>query len=146
MLRGNSPATVDQKGRIKIPAQFRRFIEDQFGRELFVTSLTGEFVRIYPFAIWLEIEKKLGEVPSMNPTVSRFLTFVNYFGQVTSMDRQGRVLIQAHLRESAQMNGEVAILGNQKYLDIWNRENFETKLRENPFTLEDQHILSSLGI
>ena len=146
MLRGNSPATVDQKGRIKIPAQFRRFIEDQFGRELFVTSLTGEFVRIYPFAIWLEIEKKLEEVPSMNPTVSRFLTFVNYFGQVTSMDRQGRVLIQAHLRESAQMNGEVAILGNQKYMDIWNRENFETKLRENPFTVEDQHILSSLGI
>ncbi len=146
MLRGNSPATVDQKGRIKIPAQFRRFIEDQFGRELFVTSLTGEFVRIYPFHTWLEIEKKLEEVPSMNPTVSRFLTFVNYFGQVTSMDRQGRVLIQAHLRESAQMNGEVAILGNQKYLDIWNRENFETRLRENPFTLEDQHILSSLGI
>ncbi|MBI4161396.1 MAG: division/cell wall cluster transcriptional repressor MraZ [Acidobacteria bacterium] len=146
MLRGNSPATIDEKGRVKIPTQFRRHIESEFGRDLFVTSLNGESVRIYPLTVWVEIEKKISELPSMNPVVHRFKTYVNYFGQVTTMDRQGRVLIQPHLRKEAEMNGEVAILGNQNFLELWNRKNFETKRREQPLTLEDQNLLSSLGI
>ena len=146
MLRGNAPATVDDKGRLKIPTQFRRFIEQEFGRELFVTSLNGESVRVYPLPVWLDIEKKIADLPSMNPTVHRFKTYVNYFGQVSGMDRQGRILIQAHLRRTAEMVGEVAILGNQNFLEIWNKTKFEEKIRTEPLTLEDQNILSSLGI
>lgn len=146
MLRGHAPATIDDKGRVKIPTPFRRFIEQHYGRELFVTSLNGDHVRVYPLSVWKEIENKIAELPQMNPVVVRFVAFVNFFGQATSLDRQGRILIQPHLRRKAAMSGEVAILGSRDHLQIWNRNNFERKVEEEPLTLEDQNLLSSLGI
>lgn len=146
MLRGNSPAKVDDKGRIKIPSLFRKYIEDQFGRECFVTSLSGEFVRVYPIPVWLGIEKKIAALPSMTPTVTRFLNHVNYYGQTASMDDQGRVLIHPLLREKSGVNGEVAVLGQQTFLDIWTREKFEAMLKSGPLTEHDQQVLASLGL
>ena len=73
MLRGNHPARVDDKGRLKVPNGFRVLIEQQYGQELFVTSVTGEYVRVYPMAVWLEIERRLAEVPSTNPSKLRFV-------------------------------------------------------------------------
>ena len=95
MLRGNHPARIDDKGRLKIPNGFRTLVESQYGPELFVTSVTGEYVRVYPMAVWLEIERKLAEVPSTNPSKLRFLDRVNFFGQVVAMDKQGRVVLPA---------------------------------------------------
>jgi MraZ protein len=146
MLRGNSPAKVDDKGRLKIPTLFRRHIEEKYGRECFVTSFSGEFVRVYPMPVWEEMEKKIFAVPSMHPAVARLRNFVNYFGQAATMDDQGRVLIQPLLRERSGVNGEVAVLGNQTCLDVWNREKFESKLTSEPLTEDDRQILSTLGI
>jgi MraZ protein len=146
MLRGNSPAKVDDKGRIKVPTNFRRHIEERYGRDCFVTSLTGLFVRVYPMPIWNDIEKKIAALPSMNPTITRFLNFVNYFGQANAMDDQGRILIHPLLRQRSEINGEVAVLGHQSYLDIWNREKFESMLAAQPLTEEDRQVLASLGI
>ncbi len=146
MLRGNSPAKVDAKGRIKIPSTFRKFIEEKFGRDCFVTSTDGEYVRVYPMPVWLDIEKKIGSVPSMTPAVARFKNQVNYWGQLASMDDQGRLLIHPLLRKSSGVNGEVAVLGSLQWLDIWNREKFESRLKADPLTEDDHRILSSLGI
>ena len=146
MLRGNSPARIDEKGRLKIPTSFRNYIEQQYGKEVFITSLSGEFVRIYPMAVWLEIEKKIAAVSSMNPTVQRFLDLVNYYGAVGTLDAQGRVLIQPLLRRTAEVTGNVAVLGKQRYLDVWNDEKFQTRIQGNPLTEEDQRVLADLDI
>ena len=130
MLRGNHPARIDDKGRLKVPNGFRTVVEAQWGSELFVTSVTGEFVRLYPMAVWLEIERKLAEVPSTHPSKLRFLDRVNFFGQATSMDRQGRVLIPPMLRESAAMVGEVSVLGLQTHLAVWNLKRLQERLFE----------------
>ena len=61
------PPSIDDKGRLKVPNGFRTLIEDQHGRELFVTSLTGESVRIYPMPVWLDIEQKLARCPPRIP-------------------------------------------------------------------------------
>jgi MraZ protein len=98
MLRGNHPARVDDKGRLKIPNAFRVLLEAQYGPEVFVTSVTGEYVRVYPMPVWLEIERKLAAVPQSSPARQRFLDRVNFFGQVLSLDKQGRVLIPQLLR------------------------------------------------
>src|SRR5260370_25648589 len=90
MLRGNHPARIDDKGRLKVPNGFRAIIEQQWGCELFVTSLSGDHVWIYPMAVWLEIERKLASVPSTSPAKLRFLNRVNFFGQAVTLDRQGR--------------------------------------------------------
>ena len=147
MLRGNHPASVDAKGRLKIPNGFRGLIEQQYGQELFVTSVTGDYVRVYPMAVWLEVERKLAEVPSTNPSKLRFLDRVNFFGQTVSMDTQGRVVLPQMLRESAAMAGEVSVLGLQNHLAVWNQKRLTERLfKKEPFTDEDGRVLSGFGI
>lgn len=146
MLRGNHPARIDDKGRLKIPNGFRALIESQYGAELFVTSVTGEYVRLYPMAVWLEIERRLAQVPSTNPSKTRFLERVNYFGQVAAMDKQGRVVIPPLLREAAAMAGEVSVLGVQNHLEVWNHKRLGERFKKEPFTEDDGRALSEFGI
>jgi MraZ protein len=147
MLRGNHPARIDDKGRLKVPNSFRSDIESQWGRELFVTSVTGEFVRLYPMAVWLEIERRLSAVPSTHPSKQRFLDRVNFFGQAAALERQGRIVIPQLLRESAAMAGEVSVLGLQNHLAVWNLGRLKERLfKKEPFTDEDGRLLAEHGI
>jgi MraZ protein len=146
VLRGNHSAKIDDKGRLKIPSAFRALVEDEHGPALYVTSLTGGSVRIYPMPVWLALEERLARAPSINPARNRFLDRVNYFGQVTEFDTQGRVLIPARLRESAGMAGEVDVLGQLTYLDVWNHDRFLEKLAREPFTDSDANALAEFGI
>ena len=145
-LRGNHPARIDEKGRIKIPNGFRQAVQSQYGPELFVTSVTGEYVRLYPMAVWLEIERKLAQVPSANPSKQRFLDRVNFFGQTVEMDKQGRVVLPQLLRESAAMSGEVSVLGLQNHLALWNQKRLQERLfKKEPFTDDDGRVLAEFG-
>lgn len=146
MLRGNAPAKIDDKGRLKIPNGFRADIQDAHGRDVFITSLTGESVRIYPMPVWMELERKLAQMPSTHPARQKFLDRVNFYGQVTEFDPQGRVLIQPRLRVSAQMAGEVDVLGQQDFLEVWNHDRFAARLAREPFTDDDAKALSDFGI
>jgi MraZ protein len=146
MLRGNSPTKVDEKGRLKIPTIFRSEIEQEHGSEFYVTSLYGDSVRVYPFPVWNEIEQKISEAPSTNVAVKRFLRNTNYYGQMVSLDNQGRILIPPMLRESAQIRDEVTVMGALKYLEIWNAEVFKKKMQDDPLTEADEQALSQLGI
>jgi len=146
VLRGNSPARIDDKGRLKVPNGFRAVIQKDHGPELFVTSLGGQSVRIYPMPVWLDVERRLAQMPSTHPARQRFLDRVNFFGQVSEFDVQGRVLIQPRLRESALMSGEVDVLGQQNYLEVWNHERFVARLVADPFTDDDARALSDFGI
>lgn len=146
MLRGNAPAKIDDRGRLKVPSAFRAVIQEEHGRELFVTSLSGDSVRIYPMAVWVEVERRLAQMPSTHPARMKFLDRVNFFGQVAEIDPQGRVLIQPRLRDSAQMTGEVDVLGQQNFLEVWNHERFLAKLASDPFVDADARALADFGI
>ena len=146
MFRGNSPASVDDKGRLKVPTVYRSLLDSKYGRELFLTSVTGEYVRIYPMPVWLEFEEKLSQVPSTHPAKLRLLDRLNYFGQASDLDAQGRVLIPVRLRDAATMSGEVDVLGQYSYLDVWNHDRFLTKLQRDPYTDDDARALSEFGI
>ncbi len=146
MLRGNYPATVDGKGRIKIPTEFKAYLEQTYGPDFYVTSLDGTYVRVYPFAVWHGLEEKLAALPSMNKSKQKLLDRASYWGKAVSVDGQGRLLIPPLLRESAAMHGEVAVMGRLTYLDVWNMERFREHLDRNPLGDEDLQTLSDLGI
>ena len=146
MLRGNYAAKIDDKGRLKIPNAFRTLIEGTHGTEVFVTSLTGEYVRVYPMAVWAVLEEKLAKVPSTHPARVKFFDRVNYYGQTAEFDSQGRVLIHPRLRESAVMSGEVDVFGQYDYLDVWNHERFVARLQREPYTDDDAKALAEFGI
>jgi MraZ protein len=146
VLRGNAPAKIDDKGRLKIPNTFRAAIAEQHGREVFVTSLTGESVLVYPMPVWIDIERKLAQAPSTHPAKRKFLDRVSFYGQVAEFDDQGRLLIQPLLRAEALMTGEVAVLGQLTHLEVWNQDRFRAKLQREPFGDADATALSELGI
>ena len=146
MLRGNYSAKIDDKGRLKIPNAFRAFVVDQHGSGLYVTSLTGDSVRIYPMPVWMGLEERLRAMPSTHPSRLKFLDRVNYFGQLSEFDGQGRVSLPPRLRSSAGMAGEVDVLGQVDYLEVWNHDRLLSKFDKEPFSDEDAKALAEFGI
>lgn len=146
MFRGSAPAKIDDKGRLKVPTNFRRVLEEHYGRELFLTSVVGDSVHLYPLAVWEEFEQRLAGLPSTDRTKRRYLERVAYFGQQSQLDSQGRVVVPQLLRESADMTGEVVVAGRLDHLEVWNHERMLTRFREQPFTDEDFEYLSERGI
>ena len=146
MFRGNHPTRVDEKGRLKVPAEFKRVIDEKYGAQFYVTSLDGKSAQIYPFEEWERIEQKLAALSTFNPTKKKFLNRVNYWGQMVEMDSQGRLLMPQLLRDSAQIKGEVAVVGNLTFLEVRNLEGYKREIEEEKFTAEDEQTLDGLGI
>lgn len=146
MLRGNFSAKIDDKGRLKIPTAFRIPIEEKYGAALFVTSLTGASVRIYPMPVWIGIEDRLAQVPSTHPARGKFFDRVNFFGQPAEFDKQGRVSVHTRLREAAGMVGEVDVFGLYDYLEVWNHDRFLARLERDSYTDDDARALAEFGI
>jgi transcriptional regulator MraZ len=145
MFRGNHPTRVDDKGRLKVPAEFKRVIDDKYSTQFYITSLDGKSAQIYPFEEWERIEQKLAGLSTFNPTKKRFLTRTNYWGQVAEMDNQGRLLLPQLLRDSAQLKGEVAVMGYLNRLEVQSMEGVRQEVEE-AFTAEDEKNLDDLGI
>jgi MraZ protein len=145
MFRGNHPTRVDEKGRLKVPSEFKRIIDEKYGMQFYITSVDGRVAQVYPFEEWQQIEEKLARLSNFNPTKKKFLNRTNYYGQVVEMDAQGRLLIPALLRDSAQIKGEVAVVGQLKYLEVQSIERYKQDI-EVPFTAEDEKTLDDLGI
>ena len=146
MFRGNHPTRVDEKGRLKVPAEFKRVMEEKYAQKFYITSIDGIVAQVYPFEEWERIEQKLAALSTYNPTKKKFLNRTNYYGQVVEMDGQGRLLVPQILRESAQIRGEVAVLGNLTYLEVRNLEAFRKEMDEQAFTDDDTKTLDELGI
>ncbi|HUL34615.1 MAG TPA: division/cell wall cluster transcriptional repressor MraZ [Candidatus Eisenbacteria bacterium] len=138
-LRGNCPAKVDEKGRLKIPAVFLDELKE-YGTSFYITSPTGESARIYPLKVWGEMEDKLaGKANSKEKR--QFLMRTSYYGQVAELDGQGRVLLPAILREKALLRGDVAVLGIANYLEVMNDARVVDQMKNEPFTDENEDAL-----
>jgi MraZ protein len=85
-------------------------------------------------------------MPSTHPARLKFLDRVNYFGQIGEFDVQGRLGIHGRLRDAAGMVGEVDVLGQVDYLEVWNHDRFLAKLQREPFTNDDSSQLAEFGI
>src|ERR1700726_4269707 len=131
MFRGNHPTRVDEKGRLKVPADFKRVIDEKYSSaQFYITSLDGKVAQLYPFEEWERIEQKLASLSTFNPTKKKFLSRVNFYGQEVEMDGQGRLLIPQLLREAAHIKGEVAVTGNLTHLVVRNLDSYRRKIQE----------------
>jgi MraZ protein len=144
MFRGNHPTRVDEKGRLKIPADFKRLIDENYGTQFYVTSIDGKGADVYPLQEWEKFEKKLAELPNFSVVKKKLLGIVSYYGHMTEMDAQGRILIPQILREKANVIGDMVVLGMQNHLRVVNREAYEREL--TALTLEDEKELAQLGL
>lgn len=145
-FRGNFPAKLDAQGRVKIPRSHLKVLGEHFGPEVFVTSITGDSVLIYPMSEWEELEAKMLEAPKMARAKRMFLRNTSYFGQAATVDKQGRVGIAPHLRESALIDGELAVMGNLNSLEVWNAGTIRSRMTDDPLGEEELSELAELGI
>jgi MraZ protein len=143
---GHSPAKIDEKGRLKVPADFRKIIEGKYGPDLFITSTDGERALVYPLPVWFDFQSRLAKVPSTSLAKAKLLERVNYFGQVSTIDAQGRVLVPAVLRSVAGIADDVVVIGNQDHLIVWNEERIQKRLLETPMSADDFKELELHGV
>jgi MraZ protein len=144
MFRGNHPARVDEKGRLKVPTDFKRLCDENYGTSFFITSMDGARAEIFPMQEWEKIEAELAK--QSGPAKKRFLDVTNYYGQVVEMDAQGRLLIPQHLREKAGLVGDAAVLGLQNHLAVVNDAKQSARLAEEPLTDADLEALGIAGL
>ena len=146
MFRGNHPARVDEKGRLKLPAEFKRRVDESYGPQFYITSKDGRRAELYPLREWELIETKLAMIPNLNPAKKKFLDVTNYYGQMAELDGQGRLTLPQLLRESARVTAEVVVLGSQTYLEVVNHDDFKVKLDAEPLSEADMATLAGLGL
>jgi MraZ protein len=146
MFRGNHPARVDEKGRLKLPVDFKRRVDELYGPQFFITSKDGKRAEIYPMKEWEKVEEKLASIPSMDPAKKKFLDVTNYYGQVVEFDAQGRLLLPQTLRAKANLVADVAVLGFQNYLVVVNEDALRAELEANALNTDDEAKLATLGL
>jgi MraZ protein len=146
MFRGNHPTRVDEKGRLKLPAEFKRRIDDEYNGRFYITSRDGKVVEIHPLQEWEKVEQKLAEIPNFDPAKRKLMDRYNFFGSEAEMDAQGRILLPQLLREKANVMGDVVVFGMQTYLEVANREAFVANMDANPLTAEDEQKLAGFGL
>lgn len=146
VLMGHAPAKVDEKGRLKVPAEFRKIIEQKYGADCFITSTDGERAVIYPMPVWFDFQGRLSKVPSTSTAKMKLLERLNFYGQTGTIDSQGRVLVPARLRKDAGIADDVVVIGNTDHLIVWNEERITRRLADNPITTEDWKELELHGV
>lgn len=145
LLIGSYSARLDRSGRLKIPEKFRDIIEQTYGKDVFITSLTDEAVQLYPLTVWEEMTSIANEgALTLRPDVRRFLLRVNLKGSHNQIDAKGRVLISQSLRDKARLEVEVEVIGLNNHLEIWNKEVLESTIEKRPLSEEDFENIARL--
>ena len=143
-FRGSYIAKIDDRGRIKIPAQYLSALEQGFGKDVYLTSINGDHVLFYPMLVWEEIERKIARIPMRDPDLEEYISRISFWGNETEIDPKGRILIPSALRESSKLDNELLILGKIDYLVIWNKDAFAAKYMGDSFSDEKLQKVSRL--
>lgn len=144
MFRGNHPAKVDEKGRLKLPAAFKQLLDAANVTQFYITSTDGKNAEIWPLPEWEKREQQLAESSTLDPAVDKYLDLTSYYGQQVEIDSQARVLLPHILRGTASLDAEVTVFGKLTYLDVRNREIFEKELPDRTITDENRQALAAV--
>jgi MraZ protein len=144
MFRGNHPAKLDERGRLKLPAAFKQLVDASNVTQFYVTSSDGKSAEIWPLPEWEKREEKLADASEMDDAVRKYMNLTSYYGQQVEMDNQARLLLPQILRSAAKLDGEVTVFGMRTYLAVHNREDFEKSLPVNELTVEDRKAMATI--
>jgi len=144
MFRGNHPAKVDEKGRLKLPAAFKQLVDAANVTQFYITSTDGESAEIWPLPEWEKREEQLAEYSTLDEAVDTYLNLTSYYGQQAEMDNQARVLLPQILRGTAKLDAEVTVFGKLTYLEVRDREIFEQGLPDKKMTAEKREAVAAI--
>lgn len=142
MFRGQHRHTIDEKGRLSIPAKFRELLKGDFRSPLFITVLEDCLVA-YPADAWSELEQKLNEMPQFDKKVREFRRVFYSPAQECPIDKAGRVLVPPELRDLAGLGRDVVIAGMGATFEIWDAARHEPMMQAGRDSLGE--ILQGMG-
>jgi MraZ protein len=137
VFRGNNPAKVDDKGRLKIPSGFKTLLDAANVTQLYITSTDGKSAQIWPLPEWEKQEKQLAEHSTLDDAVEKYLNLTSYYGQQVEMDSQARVVLPQKLRDKGRLNAVV-------YLEVQNEKEFEERLMASELTAEERKAVAAI--
>lgn len=146
---GNPKAKLDERGRLKMPAEFKAFIEKKYGKDFnafYITSQDGETAEIFPMPEWQRQMGKILKMPKSHPARIKLLGSYNLFGDRADMDPQGRLLFPEELRDAARLTGDVKVSGEGNFLRVTSLEKLRANVKANPMTAEETDSLTEYGL
>src|SRR3954466_7314040 len=146
---GNPTSKLDERGRLKMPADFKAFTERKYGKgfsAFYITSMDGESAEIYPLPEWLARQKKIFSMPQSHPARKALLARYNLYGDRSDMDPQGRMQIPEELRSKAQLMGEVKVSGEGPFLRVTPVKTLREKVDTTEITPEMMDSLGGFGL
>lgn len=133
MFIGEYQHTLDTKSRLIIPSKFR----DDLGELFVMTKGLDNCLFVYPRGEWIDLENKLKELPLTNREARAFVRFFFSGASESTLDKQGRVLIPANLRQHSKAKKEMVIIGLASRLEIWSKEEWDRYNSDENLSYED---------
>jgi MraZ protein len=146
---GNPKTKLDERGRLKMPAEFKAFIERKYGKgfnAFYITSMDGVSAEIYPMPEWRERYTKLIAMPQSKPERNILVARYTLYGDRADMDPQGRMQIPEELRTKADLSGEVKVSGEGNLLRVTSLKSLRESVEGSILTPEMLDSLSRYGL
>lgn len=124
MFRGYYEHTIDVKGRVSLPSQFRDALPKESDR-LVITNYIPSHLWAFSYDRWRELEEKLAQITLTDPDAQAFKRFFVAGSRDVPIDKLGRILIPPHLREYAGLSKDIVFVGSVTHIEIWNKENWK---------------------
>lgn len=136
MFRGVNPLNLDAKGRMAMPMKYRERLQDMCGGQLVLTIDRDHCLLLYPLPEWEEIERKLVKLPTLNPQARRLQRLLIGHATEVELDGAGRILLPPPLREFAELDKRVILLGQGNRFELWNEGLWQE--RREQWLMEDE--------
>ncbi|OGP61791.1 MAG: hypothetical protein A2169_14845 [Deltaproteobacteria bacterium RBG_13_47_9] len=146
MFRGRYEHTIDSKGRISIPSKFREILNEKYDDRLIITNFDHCLVA-FPTTEWSIIEEKVNTLSLVKKEVKTFFRFFYSSAIDCTIDRQGRLLIPQTLRDFANLQKDVVLVGEGKKIEIWAKERWGEIVKQAQVEFEQMgDTLAGLGL
>lgn len=146
---GNPKTKLDERGRLKMPAEFKAFIERKYGKDFtsfYITSREGKDAEIYPMPEWQRHLAKIFAMPKSLPARKKLLERYNLYGDRAEMDPQGRVLMPEELRNAGLVNVEVKVSGEGSFLRVTSLQVLRESVSASPLSPQEEDSLAGYGV
>jgi len=149
VFSGRFDHAIDEKGRVSIPARFREVLQREGHDRLFITNFffsRERCLELYPPREWDAFVAKIAERGRFDTAVQKFETFYIAGAQEVPVDRQGRILIPAKLREWAGLGREVTFSARRDHFQLWDKAVLERVLRATEEEVQDPAFFEKLNL
>ncbi len=151
MFRGISNLNLDAKGRIAIPTKYRDEIKSDHAGEMILTvDHADRCLVLYPMTKWLDTEKSILELPNLSQTVRKMKRLILGHASEVAMDGQGRIMISGPLRDYAEMDKKLVLIGQGDKFEIWREEAWSSGrddwVKETPVNIQNDEDLKHFSI